>query len=220
MYGFSMRVRTELGVDLLLRPYRSEEAATMVAGMQRYSVGRTLSQARAQTLEDEQAWLARQRETAEEVGWAICLAESDRPIGSIGLSKLVNRRGEAGLVIFDPEYWGKGVAQAASRAMVLYMVEVEDILAVDAGVMAVNAASYRLQLSVGFVLNGRIPQATYLDGAPCDLLRLTWVNPSAEAWRYFWRGQRDPQGLDEPYVAGRKRARAALAWARRNVELL
>ena len=216
--GHRMAVTTRDGQDIVLRPYRLDDAEHMVAGMQSYGVVRTLGRVFAPSLEEERKWIEERAADPAGFGWAITI--DDRPIGSIGIEGIANRRGTAGAVIYDASKWNAGVASAAARAAMYYAVTAHDMLAVDAGVYACNPGSYKLQLGIGFVLVGRKPQGGVVDGVPQDMLQLLWVNPETACWNYFWRGQKNAVGVEEPFSAGRRRARAALAWARQNVTLL
>jgi RimJ/RimL family protein N-acetyltransferase len=217
--GNRMTVTTDSGQLIGMRPYRLDDAEHMVDGMQSYSVVRTLGRVFAPSLEAERTWIAERAADPTGFGWAITI--DDRPIGSIGVEGIENRRGTAGAVIYDQTQWSAGIASAAARASLYFAVTAHDMLAVDAGVYACNPASYRLQLGVGFVLVGRVHQGGIVDGKPSDMLQLMWVNPDRARWNYFWRNaEPNPHGIEEPFSAGRKRALKSLAWARKNVQIL
>lgn len=216
--GHRMAVTTRDGQEIILRPYRMDDAEKMVDGMQSYAVVRTLGRVFAPSVEQERQWITERAQDDAGFGWAITI--DDHPIGSIGIEGISNRRGSAGAVIYDVSKWNAGIASAAARAAMYYAVTAHDMLAVDAGVYVCNMASYQLQKGIGFVLVGSKPQGGVVDGMPQSMLQLLWVNPDTACWNYFWRGVKQPQGIEEPFSEGRKRARAALLWAQRHVRLL
>jgi RimJ/RimL family protein N-acetyltransferase len=213
-FGCHMKIEDEQAGEVLLKPFASDDLTQMMPGMQQHSTLRWLSLRDAQTSEGEQAWYERVSASVTDVIFGVFV--EDRLIGSFGLHGLADSRATAGAVIFASDRRSAGIGTSVTRAGLYYAVQVLDILVIDSSVMALNERSHRLQESAGFVTTGRIVHSQFVDGQPCDLLNLVWVNPDSHAWDYFWRGA-DP-GAE--FHEARSRAQRALDWAEEHITLL
>jgi UDP-4-amino-4,6-dideoxy-N-acetyl-beta-L-altrosamine N-acetyltransferase len=134
-----------------LRPLSLEDASRVVAWRNRADVAAQLFSARPPTMDEHLAWFRALSRRTDRVEFVI---ETDgRPVGSIGLSNLDLGRGEAeyGILLGDPEARGKGVALAASRALLRYAFTDLDLNLVRLELFADNVAARNLYTRLGFV---------------------------------------------------------------------
>lgn len=213
-FGCQMKIADEKVGEILLKPFAKDDLHQVLPGMQQHSTLRWLSLRDAQTSEGELSWYERVSTSTTDVIFGVFV--EDRLIGSFGLHGLSDSRATAGAVIFASDRQSAGIGTSVTRAGLHYAVQVLDILVIDSSVMALNERSHRMQESAGFVTTGRIVNSQFVDGEPCDLLNLVWVNPASHAWDYFWRGA-DP-GAE--FHEARSRAQRALTWAAEHVTLL
>jgi len=127
----------------------------------------TLRMPRPYTVEDARAFMEAQH-AAWAVGTglvtAVCLRETDEPIGSIGLE--MNRpmdRAELGYWIAVP-VWGNGYATEASGAMLGYGFAHLGLHRIYAGHFAGNDASGRVLTKVGMKFEGTLRECLKKDG--------------------------------------------------------
>jgi RimJ/RimL family protein N-acetyltransferase len=216
MYGHRMLLRAG-DLDLVMRPYRPDEAKFAVAGFETYEVMKYLFPLRsAQTLPDEEVFLERIRNDQDQFLWAICVVRDGEeiPIGSTSI-RIDGMRGLSGIVIYDKSWWGRGIASATHLARTLYAFDVCDLVAIDSKVISDNAGSLRALESVGYCRTGTDYHVKMAAGRVRHAIRLTLVNPSDRAWNYFW-GDSD---IPTEFLEARSVARAALGRARRIVTL-
>jgi RimJ/RimL family protein N-acetyltransferase len=200
-------------LNLLLRPYAPGEAECLLKGVQSYEVGRYLNLPGSQTLAQEQAYLDRSQDDPLSYHWAICVRDDDgegTPIGTTSLHRDADRpMGHSGIVIFDREWWGRGVASSAHLARTLYAYNVLDWLAIRSAVLHGNAGSKKALQKVGYTKVGTSYAIRMVDGRVVHQDDLLCINPSERSWNYFWGDTKPPQAL----VTARTRTAAALQLA-------
>lgn len=92
--------------------------------------------------------------------------------GSVGfqrLDDLATRTAEIGYWIGVP-FWGRGIATEALRRATAFAFDEYDFVRLQAGVLAWNPASCRVLEKAGYMLEARLEQHVYKDGAIVDLL--------------------------------------------------
>ncbi len=104
--------------------------------------------------------------------WAICLRETGRVIGSIGLHRDPKRGNPRARMLgysLSEDYWGQGIATEAARAMVSHA-----FLTLGADIVSIytygyNVKSQRVAQKCGFRLEGILREGTArFDGAVLD----------------------------------------------------
>jgi RimJ/RimL family protein N-acetyltransferase len=190
MYGYAMRIASEAGLELVLRPYRPGEHIHLTSGMQSYHVLGHTSFRRALTEAEAAAYLDRLEADQNETGWAICVMEgdTDRPIGTTSLEfhNSDPRRAESGIVIYDRSWWSRGVATLAHTARTVYAFNVMGLVAITSGADQNNPGSGRALLNVGYVKTGVNYHAGIMHGQVAHADRFLLVNPHPGPWGYFW----------------------------------
>jgi RimJ/RimL family protein N-acetyltransferase len=211
MFGFRMSVQHR-GLHIVLRPYAPEEAVAMVAGMQSYQVTRYLATRSAQTEASEAAWLKKSEEDPNATLWAVCLVEDgvERPVGSTTLHGDANGKyGVSGIVLYDRESWGRGIASCAHLARTLYAFTIMDWMAIRSAVAGGNTASRRALENVGYAKVGMYYHIGIAESGVLHNAELLCVNPAERSWNYFWGDTKPPQVM----LKARERAAAALQLA-------
>ncbi len=102
---------------------------------------------------------------------AIALRESEKLIGSCGIRRKLGNDWEAELGYeLAPEYWGRGYATEAARAMIDFGFKELGLHRVYAWCIADNAASAKILERLGLRLEGRLREIEYFKGRWWDTL--------------------------------------------------
>lgn len=123
------------------------------------------------TVEEEQGWYdAEGKQTAERKTFAVFEAASERLVGAVSLFDINHRHGTAtlGVVIYDPEDWGRGFGSEAVRLLVAYGMFFLDLHNVLLQVFAYNERGVAAYKKVGFREIGRRTGAVVLGGERFD----------------------------------------------------
>ena len=101
------------------------------------------------------------------------------PIGSTGLHKInwVERNTEWGILIGDPANWNKGYGREAARRMLRYAFEELNLHRVQLRVNVSNPAGIKAYEAAGFVREGILRQAAFVDGEAQDALLMAALRP-------------------------------------------
>lgn len=211
MYGINMCVTTEK-ISLLLRPATKDDLPELVKHfssmrVHMYTMGRF-----AQTLENEQEWYEKVRKSDDDCVWLIQPADYNLPIGVTCLHRINGWDGScsSGIIIWDPSWWGRGVASAAHLGRTLFVADYLSKISIRSSVRVDNTASRRALEGVGYTVWGTEAADDYRAGRWIDTYQLKWFHPDKHQF-YF------PGGLPEKYEAGVEHAKIALTKARQVV---
>jgi RimJ/RimL family protein N-acetyltransferase len=156
----------------LLRPWRSTDRGELVAQANHRSVWRNLTDRfpHPYTLRDAVEWIGRVEDQIPPQHFAVIVG--GRVAGGAGVVPISQYGGRAAEVGYwlGPEHWGRGLASAVVETLVPYAFGVLGMQRVQAGVFGWNGASARVLEKNGFLLEGRLREAVYKDGATTDLL--------------------------------------------------
>lgn len=207
MFGFTMSIKHK-EMEVLLRAPKKQEIPLLVPGFSSLKIQMNTSQTSARTEEDEAEWYEKQRASSDNAVWFIVPKESDQPVGVTGLERL-NLFGSciSGIIIWDSNWWGKGVATCAHLGRTLYAADYLDRSRIDSSVRVVNPGSLKALLRVGYTVWGTEPRSTYREGKWGDTYHLTWFHPERVNLLY-------PEGVPKCFEEGLNKARSALALAR------
>ncbi len=211
MYGVTMKV-SHNGLVVVLRALRKEDVPILVEHFSSMKVHMYTKGIFAQTLENELEWYEKNRKDPDGVTWAIQPEENEFPIGVTALHGINSRENSSssGIIIWDPSWWGKGVASAAHLARTLFAADYLNRGTIRSSVRVANEASRRALERVGYTIWGTEPACILRANEWLDTYRLIWFHP--ERTDIFY-----PDGIPQMYQAGVERARAALEIARREV---
>jgi RimJ/RimL family protein N-acetyltransferase len=118
---------------------------------------------------------------------AITLPERDQVIGNCGVRRKPNTEMDAEIGYeLNPDYWGRGYATEAARALVAFAFGELGLHRLSAQCIADNAASIKVLRKLGMRLESRIREHEYIqgrwwDGLEWGLLRSEWVEAAAES---------------------------------------
>lgn len=180
-----MVIQTE---RLTLRPWRETDAASLFAYASDPDVGPAAGWPPHRSI-GESREIIRTVFTAPHT-FAICLPETDEPIGSIGLmpprcgsnSQRVGLELEVGYWVAKP-FWGRGFAPEAVRVMQRYAFETLGCKALWCGYYEGNNKSLRVQQKCGFA-----PHHVERD-VPCELMGDVRTEYFTHLTREDWRGR-------------------------------
>jgi RimJ/RimL family protein N-acetyltransferase len=99
---------------------------------------------------------------------------NDGWIGNVRLHQInkEQRTAELGIMIGVKEMWGRGFATEACTLFLDYAFGKMNLNRVGVGVVSENKAGVALWRKLGFVEEGRLREAFWVDGRPCDAIRM------------------------------------------------
>lgn len=170
---------------LVLRAPRLEDARAIVAAANDRRVAEmTASIPHPYAEKDAQAWIMNNWRNQDH-GFVVTLKSNGALIGTTGFKTCSGADPEIGYFI-GVEFWGRGYATEAARAVVDHLFAAREAGAVTGRVRVVNPASRRVLEKCGFhwVGAGLSRSRVALGSLPVDILRLDralWT--SLKAWR-------------------------------------
>ena len=105
------------------------------------------------TLQDERNWI--QKVINEETSARFAIMVDDVYVGNIYITNIDNEGGEYHIFIGDKNYWGKGVASAASRLILDYAKDTLRLKYIDLYVKKDNQSAFHIYEKLGFKLTGK-----------------------------------------------------------------
>ena len=207
MFGLPMTFNVESYKQyrIIMRGYLENEAPLIAAAMSRYNIQEFITLNHSLTEEAELEWIRASATASDSVVWAICVATDDddiygTAIGTTSIDSIKHSRGTSGIVIYNEQYWGKGIASACHRARCLYSQDVLELKAIDSDVISGNGASLHVLESVGYVKTGIKYSGWYSAGKWHDCHALTWVSPRENLWDYFWGENTPPVEFEDARI--------------------
>jgi RimJ/RimL family protein N-acetyltransferase len=159
------------GERVLLGPLRRELLPLYTRWMNDYEVIRTLGvTVRPTTREAEQDWYEQNARALHSVDFTIYEAATGRPIGNTSLKEVnyARRTATFGILIGEPDCWGKGYGTEVTRLMLDYGFTVLGLHNIMLIVFSFNERGYRAYLRAGFREIGRRREAFRLGGRAYD----------------------------------------------------
>ncbi|MBD8499570.1 GNAT family N-acetyltransferase [Paenibacillus arenosi] len=172
--------RTITTERLLVRPFQLSDAQRVSEFCNNYNVYKsTLTLPYPYPIESAQSWIQTHEDNFRHnrsYEFAITDKYTHELYGAIGLSyKPLHKNGELGYWIGE-EYWGKGYATEASKAVISFAFAEKKYHRVFARFFASNPASGRVMEKVGMVEEGRLVQHVYKEGKYEDLIHYGVIN--------------------------------------------
>jgi N-acetylneuraminate synthase len=164
--------------EVTLRPLAAGDADRVVAWRARPEVADQLF-SDAPTREAHDRWFAQLERRTDRLELAIL--ERERPVGTIGLSNLDfgALTGEYGILVGEPDARGRGVARAASRALLDWAFGALGLERVRLELFADNPPARRLYDGLGFTLESELAPRLKR-GVPRPVIAMSL---SRDAWR-------------------------------------
>jgi len=112
------------------------------------------------------------KNTPDELFFAIRTLEGDVLIGFIGLFDLFQQHGDAlvAIALGERKYWGNGYGTDAMLVMLRYAFNELNLRRVGLIVFEYNSRAFRSYEKAGFIHEGRVRQYLYREGRRWDLL--------------------------------------------------
>ncbi len=110
--------------------------------------------------------------------WAIHIKSGNKHIGNIKIDP-INRYhgyGEYGIMMGDKNEWGKGYAKEASKRVIDYCFETENLRKITLGVVEENVGAVNLYKKLGFEIEGVYKKHGFYNNHYCNLLRMAFFN--------------------------------------------
>ncbi len=211
MFGVTMDIDHN-GVNVRLRAPSKADLPELVKHFSSMKVHAYTKGLFAQTLENETEWYEKRRQDPDHCLWLIQPNDSEDPIGVTGLHHINNRENTcvSGIIIWEPKWWGKGVASAAHLGRTLFAADFLNRFTIRSTVRVVNEASRRALERVGYTVWGEEPVDDYRSGRWLDTYHLKWFRPSSVNFMF-------PRGVPEKFLAGIERAKIAMELAHKEV---
>lgn len=220
-FGPIMRFSAKDNLQVELAPIAKEDLAAFVSpGMQQAGVFRYLGRQTAPVLEDEHEWFEKVRTQNDSIVWGIWITEGRKKklIGSSGLHSIERQhifQATSGSLIFDPSYWGKGIASSAHKARTWYGFWYMGLVRIKSAVIHGNVGSRTALERSGYFFHSLERNVEFVDGRLHHMDNLECLNPADWAWRQWW-------GTDRPTTRAREarpNTQQTMDWAEKNVTL-
>lgn len=214
MYGPYIGIKHN-GVDIVLSPFCKEYLPTIIKGFSSLSVQMYTHGLFAQVLENEQEWYDKTRKSPDVVSWAIVPEGGDTPIGVTALHDILSIDGgcTSGIIIWDKDWWGKGVATAAHLGRTLFASDFLNRSIIRSCVRTVNPGSFKALQRNGYTIWGTEPNSDWKNGQWLHTYHLIWFHPERISYLF-------PEGAPEIYREGIDKAMISLKLARSVVTVL
>jgi RimJ/RimL family protein N-acetyltransferase len=177
-----------IGQTIYLRPVERADAPLMAPWINNPEVTRTLLRHRPMSVHLEEEWIDRIVRSEQDLALVIMLREGDRPIGGTGLTQIDarNRHAGFGILLGEPEQWGKGYGSEATRLILGYAFETLNLNRVWLHVFEYNQRGLRAYEKVGFRREGVLRQDNYREGRYWDTIVMGIL-------RDEWQPAREPE---------------------------
>ena len=214
MFGINMQVKHD-SLVVNLRPFAKGDLPVLVEHFSSMKIQMNTQGLFGQTLENEDDWYDKVRKNEDSCVWAIQPADSSVPIGVTSLHNITSRANScvSGIIIWDPNWWNKGVASASHLARTMFAADFLNRFMIKSDVRVQNEASRKALEKVGYTVWGTEPLCVFKGGVWLDTDHLIWLHPEKLSVLY-------PKGLPEKFIAGVERAKTALELARKEVAFL
>ncbi len=213
MFGAKIRVEWD-GFGVTMGPIVVADLPVVSRGFSSAKVHRyTRVIYRSNTEEDEREWYEKTRKDLLTIHWGLYPDGADGVQGVCGLHGLdVFGSCTPGLIIWNPELWGKGIASRVHIGLLYAAAFMLGRKTLKTEIREPNVPSIRAAVRVGYIISGREIRTILVEGRYIDSLHLTWINPD-------YVGILFPEGIPQEYEDSVEKARLALQKAREVVEL-
>lgn len=172
--------------QIYLRAYERGDLPMMVEYLNDPEVTRLLFMGLApSSMEMLVAQWERDRNSQEEVVFAVCDKRTDAFLGTTGLYRIhwVMRTGEFRIFLGDKRFWNRGIGTECTKLMVSYGFEKLNLNRVWLGVNSENTGAVRAYEKAGFVHEGVLRQEQYRNLRYYDAIRMSVLRSEYEHFR-------------------------------------
>jgi len=159
-------------MEIKLRPWKIEDADSLVENANNFDIARFMSDAfpSPYTLEDAKNFIA--FATKDEPIHIFAIEIDGQAVGGIGIhpqADIMKKNAELGYWLGE-KYWGKGIISKAIREIIPWAFNTYDITRIYARPFGSNMASQKVLEKAGFVLEARIKENIFKNGEYLDEL--------------------------------------------------
>ena len=179
------RLETE---RLVLREIREEDAEALFKVCSDQEWLRLWGFPIHRTVEDTRQAIRRLRgayEARVQIRWAICLRNTESPVGSAGFYRFMRQHHRAEITYEQARFVsGNGYMTEALRAIVRFGFDKLDLQTIEAGIDPGHPASIRVAERLGFQREGYLNQNYYFEGRFYDTVLYTLLSgrPPTRPW--------------------------------------
>jgi RimJ/RimL family protein N-acetyltransferase len=204
MFGNTVKISNG-NLSLILRPPKDEDIPRLVKGMSDWEVKKYLGAKGAIIESTEREWVEKAAKDMDKMVWFIEPEGEEFAIGNTALTHITNLSGSciSGCMIWDKNWWGKGVASLAHIARTWFAGRQLGRSTITSEVYSPNHGSYKAIEKVGYIQTGVQLRVRFVDGKYIDKKIFTWLNPTFVPIMY-------PEGLPEEYKSAVQKAEEAL----------
>jgi len=138
---------------------------------------------------EEEEWLEHIHKNRKcHVVLMICLAEGDKPIGTMGIHRINHKDGVAstGAMIGEKSCWGKGYGTEAKMILLNYAFNTLNLRKVCSSVFAFNGRSQKYNKKCGYTIEGVRKKHHFVNGKYVDeVLMAVFKKDFMPLWRKF-----------------------------------
>lgn len=130
------------------------------------------------TLADLRNYLASVEARPDMLFWAIHIKSNNVHIGNVKIDPINKKHGlgEYGILMGNPEEWGKGYAKEASLSIINYCFKIVNLRKITLGVVEKNVAAIKLYESLGFEVEGVYKKHGLYNNEYLDTVRMALFN--------------------------------------------
>ncbi len=182
----STKIAFRTGTRVYLRPFDTNDVATLQRWMNDVSVTQYLGRGFPVTAREETEWVERHGKDTKNVVLAIMATDGDQLIGSVRLHNInyIDRTAETGTLIGEKDYWGKGYGTEAKMLLLDFAFHTLGLHSVLSRVLAFNGRSLAYARKCGYEEVGTLPSWVFRNGERHDLLFLV---VTFERWKPLWQ---------------------------------
>lgn len=135
-----------------LKPLSPIEESLIVKWRNDPQIGQMLFSVQNITLESHRKWFEKYQTSDKRMEWVIYLKDSNKAIGTIGLSEINwdDFTAEYGILIGEKDFWGQGFANEVSHEILRYAILELNLKKVFLNVYKKNSVALKLYATLGF----------------------------------------------------------------------
>ena len=156
---------------LILRPLQKSDAQSIYEYAKLDTVGPLAGWEPHESIKNTEDFITyafRKKDYGQPGVYSIILKETGKMIGTIEIHSYKEQKGAIGFVL-NPEYWNKGYVTEASKACIIYALEILELKRLEYCHFPHNIASKRVCEKLGFVFEGVLRNKYLLyDGTVLD----------------------------------------------------
>lgn len=208
MLGYPLHIEKD-GLAVTLRSPTEDDLTVIVKGFASQRIHLyTLGQG-APSLEKEKEWLSKSE--ADQNGRTWVIEVDNKAIGVTGIHGMdLSGSCESGIIIWDQDYWHKGVASCSHLMRTFYAADFLNRFTIRSHARTVNPGSVNALKRVGYAVTGIQPKTHFKAGEYLDTYVFTWWHPERISLLF-------KEGLPKEYEEAVSKAQATLDLARQLV---